>query len=238
MVQRPWPRCPLRRSLVRQPERLSTVACPSGWRLRGKRRCVRLGARPGIQPSEDAPVAHLSPRVSAGRQGALGPARQGRTATLSDPGAGADSARWRRRVHAPGDSSARHCQLQAPTTASWCPKWPCSPTSARSSCSWNVAPMTPPDSTIASSIAECLCRCIHPGPNGSGNGHFALARHERWNRSAWRAIAAVPDEMALGSDITAAIRQGALILVDDRAIQPDHAAEAPHPLERTPHGTA
>lgn len=46
-----------------------------------------------------------------------------------------------------------------------------------------------------------------------------------------------PDEVALGSDITAAIRRGALMLVDDRAIQPDHAAEATHALERTSHGT-
>jgi hypothetical protein len=47
----------------------------------------------------------------------------------------------------------------------------------------------------------------------------------------------IPDEVALGSDITAAIRRGALTLVDDRAIQSGHAAEATHTLERTLHGT-
>ena len=100
---------------------------------------------------------------------------KGDTATLSDPAPAPDSARWRRRVHAPGDSSVRHCQLQAPTTASWCPKWPCSPRSARSFCSWNVAPMTPsptplslPQSPSVFAAASILGRMAL----GTGTSHW------------------------------------------------------------------
>jgi hypothetical protein len=47
----------------------------------------------------------------------------------------------------------------------------------------------------------------------------------------------IPDEAALGSDITAAIRRGALVLGGDRVTRPHHAAEATDPSEWIRHGT-
>jgi hypothetical protein len=86
------------------------------------------------------------------------------------------------------------------------------------------------------------------------NRRVALPLHPTWAEWLWEralrtgdtqmlesfgmeAYRCMPDEAALGSDITAAIRGGALSVGDDRAIRPDHAAEATQPLERARHGT-
>ena len=162
---------------------------------------------------------------------------KGDTATLSDPGAG-----------------ARFCTLapQGPRA------WRFFRASLPASSAYHGV-LVPDVAVFASECSEFLL--LERGTDEASRLHYrflnrrvSLPLHPSWAEWLWeralrtgeaRALESfgvesyrcIPNEVALRSDITAAIRRGALILVDDRAIQPDRVTEATHPLERTPHGT-
>ena len=202
-----------------RPNRLSSAARPPGRRLRCKRRCVRLGARARRQPSEDAPLARLSPRIAAGRQGALGSARQGRDGHAEHrwrqrPILCAGSARSTRLAILQGFAAgcqARYHGVLVPEVALF--------TTERSEFLL-LGACTDDAATLHYRFLNrrVSCRSIRSWAEWLWERALRLARHGRWSRVGWRRIAASPTRPHSQSDLTAAIRRGALRLADDRAI--------------------
>jgi hypothetical protein len=163
---------------------------------------------------------------------------KGDTATLSDPGAG-----------------ARFCTLPLQATRSWRFFRASLPAS-----SGYHGILVPEVALFATECPEFLI--LKRGGDDAARLHYrflnrrvSLPLHPSWAEWLWeralrtgeaRALKSfgmetyrcIPDEAALGSDLTAAIRDGALLLNDDRSSRPDHIVKVTDTSGRTHNGKA